>query len=389
MKTVRNTFRSAAVAGAVLGLAATVVVAIPAQAAPLPTPPTIESVTFNGPHSFNLTGTAVGTATVDARITAPDGAAEWCQSFGSLRTPLFEVARVSGTGGAALWYSDRNMKLISGNCNDGVWRGTLTFTAWQSGGTFKVSRIVATRGSDSTGGADSVAVDPSSLGTDTTVTVSGGDAPFLAVSTRPSVVTTGYQGKVTTYFLLYQRDSKKRLSGRPISLCIDEQCGDGFGAPINFGSGVVVITDAAGRASTTWDHPQAAQAGFYRANSGMYWDDVLYDSAPMVPNYPKRATISASASPSTISLGATTKLFGNSWPVSFGDRSLVIQKWVNHAWVQLGRAQIRDSGRWDYTTRPNARGNHVYRVWRPSSSCDHGRCYVTGTTTGSIPVAVR
>jgi len=382
-----NRIRSIAVAGLVFGLVASIGVAGPVAAAPLPAPPTIESVTFNGPNAFNLTGTAVGTVTIDVRITAPDGQSDGgalppnqCLGGPCLTTPYLEVTQVAGPSSAKLWYPGRSLKLISGTANDGVWRGTLSFTAWQAGGSFKVSRVVALGGSDNNADyQNDVLVDPASLGVDTTVRVSGGDAPFLAVSTSPKVIPSGYKGKVTTYFLLYQRDSKKRLSGRPITICLDNSCD-------------VLTTDATGRASKTWNYPQNSFALFYRSNAGKYVDDVLYDSSAMAPSadYGARARVSASATPLSISLGATTNLFGNTWPVQFGDRTVVIQKWVNSKWTQLGRANIRDSGRWDYTTRPSTKGTHVYRVWRPTSGCDHaGRCLVKGTTSGSIRVIVR
>jgi len=384
-----NRFRSAVAAGAVIGMAATFAVAAPVTAAPLPAPPTIDSVTFNGPHSFNLTGTVVGTATVDVHITAPDGQSIGgdfppysCYGTPCLGTPFLRVAQIGGPSSAKLWYEGRTMNLISGTVTNGVWRGTLSFTAWQKGGTFRVSLVGALGAYAANGDLQNpVLVDPASLGTDTTVSVTGGDAPFLGVSTKPKVIPSGYKGNVTTYFLLYQRDTKKGLSGRPISICLDNDCTSRL------------TTDSTGRASKTWSFPQLAFASFYRANSGgVYVDDVLYDSSGMAPSvdYATRATVSVSVTPSTIYLGATTKLFGNSWPTSLGDRSLVIQKWVNHAWVQLGRANIRDSGRWDYTTQPSTKGNHVYRVWRPTSGCDHAnRCLVNGTTTGSIVVTVR
>jgi len=139
--------------------------------------------------------------------------------------------------------------------------------------------------------------------------------------------------------------------------------------------------------SFTFPRFQYPEAFFYRVNSGPAQDDVMYAAVYM--GIPVRYSLSASVSPTAITLGQTATVQGKVGNRAAVGNRVVVQRWVGGAWTSVGSASVRASGRWSYVTKPQGRGMQIYRAWKPSDDCLGGRCAYRGLISGSFGLTVR
>jgi len=108
---------------------------------------------------------------------------------------------------------------------------------------------------------------------------------------------------------------------------------------------------------------------------------------PVVPKpvVPAAYKLSTGVVPGSVVIPADAQVSGVVLPsaASKGKR-VVIQKWVNRAWKNYGSATVAADGRFTYAASPEVRGNHVYRVWKPSDNCTSKGCATRGAVSPSL-----
>ena len=117
------------------------------------------------------------------------------------------------------------------------------------------------------------------------------------------------------------------------------------------------------------------------------WSFVTGTPNPMAtkPVVPAAYTLSTGVVPASVVIPADARVSGFVLPstASKGKR-VVIQKWVNRSWKQAGSVTVAADGGFAFTASPAARGNHLYRVWKPSDNCTAKGCATKGAVSASL-----
>jgi len=343
------------------------------------TKPTLSAATLTGSQSVTLTGTQTATVTVQMRIVSPDG--DVVDNACEYGCPVYQhPPAVVLSRGLSTWPSYmRPMTLISGDRRDGVWQAKITMSA-NDAPSITIDEVVVTIENSSTFLLEDFSYPGADVFTNPRITVNGINPPVMEVTTSPADARGTFTGSVTATIRLVLRDSRQVLTGRPVYWCSEPPICRGLTG------GTLRTTDSSGRVSFTFPRYGYPEAFFYRVNSGPAKDDVMYAAVYM--GIPERYSLSASASPTSITLGQSVTLQGNVGNKAAVGNRVVVQRWVGGAWSNLGSANVRTSGRWSIVTRPQGKGTQVYRAWKPSDGCLGGRCAYRGLISGSIPVAV-
>jgi len=103
------------------------------------------------------------------------------------------------------------------------------------------------------------------------------------------------------------------------------------------------------------------------------------------PIVPAAYKLSAIAFPASVRIPAKARISGMVLPsaASKGKR-VVIQKWVNRSWKQAGSVTIASDGRFTFAAPITARGNHLYRAWKPGDQCTSKGCATRGAVSASL-----
>jgi hypothetical protein len=351
------------------------------------TMPTISEFTMST-HRVTITGLQVTEVIIEVRIVAPDGQGHdyrdpWEVDYlvPQVFYPFVRLAKHDPV--FYLPQTDlRTLRLVSGDDTDGLWRASVRVPATYDGA-WRASVCVETLDTQT------ACIDPGVAGGDPTLTVVGRDQPRLhVVSTPAPSAQRRLQGTVVVRAFL--EDSRRPIRNRVLVNCWFHDCYTYDPPQAELEQGIRARTDATGTARFMVDTFTDIRNDLWLLEDPdlMFTDNALYQRVTINP--PRHFRLSARLASSSVDVGETTLLQG---VVGLGDHAgfgrVAVQRRVNGAWITVGYAPVRASGRWSLALTPTRSGTYTYRVRKPSARCDGYRCLIQGTTSDPLRLTVR
>jgi hypothetical protein len=258
--------------------------------------------------------------------------------------------------------------LVGGTPQNGDWEFD-PFTGKQPYGNWEANRIHVARLDGST--AD---IDLRPLGFDTVFRTIGRFGTYFDQQspTTTQNTTLVYGGTVTLRARLYWVEEsaavRHAIPGKLVTILQEDQ-----NEPVIDGDErqlATTTTRADGTFSVTVKPERNAFRLYMQVEKGTTADGVrYYDGITWTGQVDVKVRIGISSKPTSLPAGTIGYVQGNVIPLHAG-QAVYLQRYRNGAWSKVSSATIRSSGRFTLAAQPPTKGQHRYRVYKPSDA-DH------------------